>query len=135
MDIADKFTDFLIKNNFLFTDHHIDVQKYLEYFFKDRAYVFRLPFNVKGQEFVDRFRDNIYQTSTMVANNEITTTSIFQISKEEHLVVGYSMFEDEIALNLGMYLKDPKRVPFWLECLRPMKCEEKKKLGFAGFHG
>lgn len=134
-DFQKAVADFFIKNPFLFTEYNISSSEYFEYFFPDGPCSFRIPFLVKVQPLVDELKDRIVQTYQTIENGNIIQLSLFQISKDEHILIAYTSFENVLCCSVSLHLKSLQRIPFWLEKLDQYSfCGKKQQqVGFAQF--
>lgn len=132
-DFGKEISNFFISNSFLFTKYNGKYLDYVSFFFPDQdQYLFRIPFDVKPDEIIHLFKENVIQTYQISMEGSLSITTIFQINKQEHIVVSYFPKEEKFAGSVLLVLKDPSRVPFWMDRLQNYQVNETQKK-FVGF--
>lgn len=138
-DFYQSLFSFFKDNPFLFTNCDVKDGVYISYF-QDKygpLFDYRLPFVVEPHSFVNDFRQNIVQTHSNIiqhaGGNMLIYTTILQFSPQEHVSLGYTAQEEELAASVSVYLSDPSIFLDWVNKIEKYKKQEKKKSTVVGF--
>jgi hypothetical protein len=133
-DYQKEITDLFIKNEFLFTKNDITLSEYIEHFFPKGHYPFRVPFFVDTFSFLKDYRKNIVQTYQTISDSTLIVSSLFQITRDEHLTIGYTAIHDKMCASVSVHVYDATKIPGWLKTMKAYEIEEeslKKTVGFG----